>query len=121
MKGATMRKYLLVVVFVCVGCASDNPDMDKLQPGTMAVAVLGEDRPKGEFSSDKVALWKDGYINPLTNYVGLAPGVRVTVGDDPGYYDRTKEEIDKDLKDAIDRKDSEYSIESYKSEKPEKY
>jgi hypothetical protein len=117
MNGAAMRKNLLVAVLCCVGCARGNPDRDKFQPGDMALVVLSEESAKLGIST--AILWKQG-VGKLDHSLGLAPGVRVTVGEDPGYWDRTKEAIGADLITAIERKASK-DIEYLKSEKPGKY
>jgi hypothetical protein len=61
------------------------------------------------------------FLTDGRNLVSLAPGVRVTVGDDPGYHERTQAEIDKELKDATEWKAPESRINALKNEKPARY
>lgn len=108
-----MRRVWVAVLAVGVaGCAAGgDPTNDKLEAGSQAVAVI----PEGSRDTD-VTLFASPTSPKGEVAVGLAPGVRVTIGNDPGYYDQTQMEIDRRIEDAKDPEMREF----YKKMKPEK-
>lgn len=72
----------LVVVLGCFGCSGD-PENDVLPAGSQAV-IVGEQSWTLEHPS------RPGMIFPQ-----LAPGVRVTIGHDPGVYQETDEDVER--------------------------
>jgi hypothetical protein len=74
------RRASLVLLTVVCGCGKSDPENDVLPAGTQAVVA----------SETSVVLRVD------PNRIGgmLEPGVRVTVGDDPGFHLESKEDLE---------------------------
>jgi len=85
----------------------DNPMVDVLRPGTQAIVILDDvlDVTDG-VKNRRVLIHDDRYYIEMSKKTyegvikadqstrGLSPGVRVTIGDDPVFYEVTQKDID---------------------------
>lgn len=90
-----------------------DPERSKLEPGTRAV-IAGK-----ESGLLRAPDWDENNDNPA-ECEELHQGTRVTVGDDPGYVERTQADIDADLKRDLAKRHPEM-VESLRREAPSRH
>ena len=122
-----MRRLLVLALLAVAGCANynpgpqPNPEMDVLAPGTQAVTTVSEydlEYRKSNNINSPLSIrmeldgWEDAFEKASANFNAngktfgnemekyskqLPPGIRVTIGYDPGYFEWTQKAKEHEL------------------------
>ena len=87
----TRAAFLLTVVTIA-GCSTGDPALDRLTPGSQAEVIA----PEGATGAGSDLCINGRPRGGPGSAVVLPAGVRVTVGEDPGIYDRSQAAINED-------------------------